>query len=82
MSFFRRWLGGEAAPAGGSPDEAPRRDGASAEVGADVDDEMIDEPPTDELIARQVRYARYAWTPPAQGGERRADDDVDPPEGR
>lgn len=28
----------------------------------------------DELAQRQLRYADYAWQPPAQGGERRADD--------
>jgi hypothetical protein len=28
----------------------------------------------DELAQRQLRYAHYAWQPPAQGGERRADD--------
>jgi hypothetical protein len=28
----------------------------------------------DELTIRQLRYAKYAWQPPAQGGERRADD--------
>jgi hypothetical protein len=28
----------------------------------------------DELAQRQLRYAQYAWQPPAQGGERRADD--------
>ena len=28
----------------------------------------------DELQQRQLRYARYAWQPPAQGGDRRADD--------
>jgi hypothetical protein len=28
----------------------------------------------DELTQRQLRYADYAWQPPAQGGERRADD--------
>jgi hypothetical protein len=26
-------------------------------------------------MQRQLRYARYAWQPPAQGGERRADDE-------
>ena len=31
-----------------------------------------------ELIERQLKYARFAWQPPAQGGERRADDG-DPP---
>jgi hypothetical protein len=28
----------------------------------------------DDLAQRQLRYAQYAWQPPAQGGERRADD--------
>jgi hypothetical protein len=27
-----------------------------------------------DLIQRQMRYADRAWTPPAQGSERRADD--------
>ena len=31
----------------------------------------------DELMQRQLRYAKYAWQPPDQGGERRADDHVD-----
>ena len=29
----------------------------------------------DELQQRQLRYQQYSWRPPAQGGERRADDD-------
>jgi hypothetical protein len=29
---------------------------------------------SDDLIARQMRYADRSWTPPAQGGPRRADD--------
>ena len=32
----------------------------------------------DELQQRQLRFADYAWTPPAQGGERRADDEDRP----
>jgi hypothetical protein len=28
----------------------------------------------DELTQRQLRYARYVWQPPSQGGDRRADD--------
>jgi hypothetical protein len=34
----------------------------------------------DELTRRQLRYSDYSWTPPAQGGERRADD-TDPSAG-
>jgi hypothetical protein len=29
----------------------------------------------DELSQRQLRYAAYAWQPPRQGGDRRADDE-------
>lgn len=29
----------------------------------------------DELQQRQLRYAEHVWTPPPQGGERRADDE-------
>ena len=28
----------------------------------------------DDLAQRQLRYADYAWEPPRQGGERRAED--------
>jgi hypothetical protein len=34
----------------------------------------------DDLIQRQLRYADRSWTPPAQGGTRRAEDG-DPPTG-
>ncbi len=35
----------------------------------------------DELAQRQLRYARYAWQPPSQGGDRRADDQDKPEAG-
>jgi len=35
----------------------------------------------DELQQRQLRFADYAWTPPAQGGEKRADDEGRPTDG-
>jgi hypothetical protein len=28
----------------------------------------------DDLTQRQLKYARYSWQPPRQGGDRRADD--------
>lgn len=28
----------------------------------------------DDLTQRQLKYARYSWQPPPQGGDRRADD--------
>lgn len=29
----------------------------------------------DDLLQRQLRYADRSWTPPAQGGARRSDDE-------
>ena len=34
----------------------------------------------DDLIQRQLRSADRSWTPPAQGGSRRAEDGDRPPE--
>ena len=82
MSFLRRVFGGGAS----SPDPA---DGADAGIDGqgqaapeDRDDEARErallaedaERLSNSLLARQLRYADRAWTPPAQGGERRADD--------
>lgn len=73
MRFLRRLLGNEAA----------REVSGTAEADADTDeDERLHELEVlqgeqerlDELAQRQLRYAQYAWQPPAQGGERRADD--------
>jgi len=80
MSILRRLFGGDGKePAGDvvetatdaaddvSPDELERereREVMRAEA------ERLD-----ELQQRQLRYADRAWTPPAQGGERRADDE-------
>lgn len=36
----------------------------------------------DELAQRQLKYERYSWEPPAQGGDRRADDADEAPERR
>jgi hypothetical protein len=74
MTFLRRLLGqGE----GSEPDD----DEPSATEPAEVEEaehelELLREEQArhDELTERQLRYAHYAWQPPAQGGERRADD--------
>jgi hypothetical protein len=71
MSILRRLLGSE-------------REGAAQVDPAVVDAEerqreldiLRDEQERlDDLARRQLRYADYAWQPPAQGGERRADDE-------
>jgi hypothetical protein len=74
MGFLRRLLGG------GAPAEAPK---ASAADAAAIDAEERqhelevlrgEQERLDDLAQRQLRYADYAWQPPPQGGERRADD--------
>ncbi len=77
MAFLRRLFGGEG--------REPEPDGeAAGDPGASDMDEaardrelLLDEARRldSDLIQRQLRYADRAWTPPAQGGERRADDE-------
>jgi hypothetical protein len=78
MSFLRRLLGGEArsdASATPAPDPVEGDAGADAEeFHHELDLLRGEQERLDELMQRQLRYAQYAWQPPAQGGERRADD--------
>ncbi len=81
MSFLRRLLGGTS---GGH--DGGRGDGAAAgpTTAAPVETDEVDRDREllradaarleNDLLQRQLRYADRAWTPPAQGGERRADD--------
>jgi hypothetical protein len=83
MSFLRRILGGGQNPADAPDDPAPDA-GAIPPADAEAARErelLLEEARRldDDLIQRQLRYAGLAWTPPAQGGTRRADDeDADP----
>jgi hypothetical protein len=79
VSFLKRLLGG--APAGEpTPERTP------AELLADEqerDRELLlaeARRMDDDLIQRQMRYADRSWTPPAQGGTRRSDDEGAPGE--
>ena len=78
MGFLRRLLGG------GPPTEAPE---TTADDAATLDAEERkhelevlrgEHERLDDLAQRQLRYADYAWQPPPQGGERRADDGEEP----
>ena len=86
MSFLRRLFGGGDATATQETDV----DGAAAaddgDDGLDADEaerqherEVLraEAERLDPLRQRQLRYAEHAWTPPTQGGERRADDEGD-----
>jgi hypothetical protein len=74
MDKLRRWIGGGARPATlDSPPSDPSM------VAADEREYELDllrgeQERLDELAQRQLRYADYAWEPPRQGGERRAED--------
>ena len=78
MGFLRRLLGG-----GGTSAESSVEDG-SADDPATLDEEerahelelaRFEQERTTDLVRRQQRYGDRRWTPPAQGGARRADDE-------
>ena len=76
MSFLKRLLGGGADEARDTePDRTP------AELLAEEqerDRELLRaeaERMDDDFLQRQLRYADRSWTPPAQGGSRRSDDE-------
>lgn len=76
MDVLRRLLGG------GGRDPVAGGGGEGGEPVEPVDDqarerELLLEDARrldDELLQRQLRYADRSWTPPPQGGPRRADD--------
>lgn len=83
MGFIRRLLGG------GKPSDAVSNPSTEEDTAAhaadsvDVDaaerehelDVLREEQARlDDLAQRQLKYARYSWQPPPQGGDRRADD--------
>ena len=82
MGFLRRILGGgrgndgdDEASAGVDNDrEAASVDPAVEERQHELDLLRAEAQRLDELTQRQLKYADHAWQPPAQGGERRADD--------
>ena len=82
MSFLKRLFGGDpASDAAGDPDvNGPgATDPAVDEVARERELRRADaERMNDELIQRQLRYADRSWTPPAQGGSKRSDDEGAP----
>jgi hypothetical protein len=80
VGFLRRVFGG-----GGTDrdDDATGPKAPAADDAAAIDEEerarelelaRFDQDRLDDLVRRQQRFADRKWTPPAQGGERRADD--------
>jgi hypothetical protein len=73
VGFLRRLLGGEPTePEPAAPVSDAEADAAEQAYQRDLlrgEHERMT-----ELQRRQLRYSQYAWQPPDQGGERRADD--------
>jgi hypothetical protein len=86
VGFLRRFLGGgrEAErPGGGDADAEGPDDRTEVDEPVDPDEAerahelelaRFEQERTDDLVRRQQLYADRSWTPPAQGGERRAED--------
>jgi hypothetical protein len=77
MGFLKRIFGG-----GGSGSDKPATpppadpvDDDAAERAYALELARSEQERLDDLKQRQLRYADYAWQPPKQGGERRAEDD-------
>ena len=80
MGFLRRILGGSSETK--RPDAVDPSPAAAGAADIDADERALElelarseDERLDDLAKRQLRYARYAWTPAAQGGDRRADDE-------
>ena len=78
MGFLRRLLGGAPPEKTLAEDATPAvgdREAAADEAAYELEVLREEQERLSELARRQMRYAEYAWTPPAQGGDRRADDE-------
>ena len=78
MDRLRRLIGGGSRPA--TPDGPPPDPAAIDAEEREHELELLrsEQERLDELAQRQLRYADYAWEPPPQGGDRRADDADEP----
>jgi hypothetical protein len=81
MGFLKRWLGRETSTPLESEDASPDDASVAADASIEAEEKALElellrseNERLDDLRRRQLRYADYAWTPPAQGGERRAED--------
>ena len=78
MSFLKRLLGGGTPNTEAAPERTPAALVADEQ---ERDRELLrDEAERldDDFLQRQLRYADRKWTPPAQGGTQRSDDEGAP----
>ena len=81
MGLLRRIFGGGRANGEEETEAGADDQGAHGSTDPDADERQheldvlrAEAERLDELTQRQLKYADYAWQPPDQGGERRADD--------
>jgi hypothetical protein len=77
VDLLRRLIGGPSRESGSDAQPADSTDpGTLDEDERERELEILrgEQHRLDDLRQRQLRYERHAWQPPAQGGERRADD--------
>ena len=79
MGFLRRLLdrGASDDATHGDPESGQPLDLDALEREHELEVARGEQERLDELQQRQLRYADYAWQPPPQGGERRAEDEDD-----
>ena len=79
MGWLRRLLGGDTTPPSrGDPEVAASSRWSDEEERAhELELARFEQDRTTDLMRRQQQYADRAWTPPAQGGPRRAGDEED-----
>jgi hypothetical protein len=79
MGFLKRLFGGSGpAPADAPTDPTPSTARSAVDEEQARERELLREDArrlSDDLLQRQLRYADRSWTPPPQGGARRAEDE-------
>jgi hypothetical protein len=81
VGFLRRLFGGgdDSASSATTAEPIDREALDAAERARELELARFDQERVSDLVRRQHMYADRSWTPPAQGGERRADDEDDEP---
>ena len=80
MGFLKRLFGGSSEAGSDDRPATPTTPATPAELDAEERAHELElahseQDRLSDLQQRQLKYAEYAWEPPAQGGTRRADDE-------
>jgi hypothetical protein len=75
MGFLKRLFGNESGSEEPAVPPATPAEVENDERAHELDLARSEQDRLSDLQQRQLKYADHAWTPPAQGGTRRADDE-------